>query len=218
MNLITLDFETFYDTGYGLNKLTTEEYIRSEQFQVIGYAIKINNGSTKWYTGSHEELQEELSKINWKDSMLLCHNTLFDGAILSWIFDLHPFVYLDTLSMARAIHGVNAGGSLKALAERYNLGVKGTEVLDAKGKRLEDFADHELHQYGEYCKNDVELTHKLFITLSQDFPIKELKLIDITLKMYTEPTLEIDDGVLITRLEEVNRRAVRSARNGTCTI
>jgi len=203
MDLITLDFETFYDTGYGLNKLTTEEYIRSEQFQVIGYAIKINNGSTKWYTGSHEELQEELSKINWKDSMLLCHNTLFDGAILSWIFDLHPFVYLDTLSMARAIHGVNAGGSLKALAERYNLGVKGTEVLDAKGKRLEDFADHELHQYGEYCKNDVELTHKLFITLSQDFPIKELKLIDITLKMYTEPTLEIDDGILITRLEEV---------------
>ena len=71
--------------------------------------------------------------------MLLCHNTLFDGAILSWIFGLQPFAYLDTLCMARAIHGVNAGGSLKALAERYELGEKGTEVLDALGKRLEDF-------------------------------------------------------------------------------
>jgi len=44
LNLITIDFETFYDTGYGLNRLTTEEYIHDIQFQVIGVAIKINDG------------------------------------------------------------------------------------------------------------------------------------------------------------------------------
>ena len=203
MQVVTLDFETFYSKTFSLSKLTTEEYIRSPEFQTIGYSIKIDDGKTKWHTGSHEELLEELNKVDWKKSMLLCHNTLFDGAILSWIFGLQPFAYLDTLCMARAIHGVNAGGSLKALAERYELGEKGTEVLDALGKRLEDFQEHELKRYGQYCNNDVELTYNLFKVLSQAFPVDELKLIDITLRMYTNPVLTVDDGLLITRLDEV---------------
>ena len=203
MNLVTLDFETFYDTGYGLNRLTVEEYIRDEKFQVIGVSIKINDEPATWHTGSHEEIQKVFDKINWSDSALLCHNTMFDGAILSWIFNVIPVAYFDTLCMARAIHGVDAGGSLKALAERYNIGEKGTEVLDAKGKRLEDFTEHELRNYGGYCKNDVKLTYDLFKILSQDFPLSELKLIDITLRMYTVPTLEVDDNLLVDRLEEV---------------
>ena len=201
--IITLDFETFYDTGYGLKALTTEEYIKSPQFQVIGFAIKVNDNYTKWYTGSHEELQEVINTFEWEESGLLCHNIHFDGAILSWIFGAIPKLYLDTLSMARAVHGTNAGGSLKVLAERYNLGVKGTEVLDAKGKRLEDFQSHELHRYGEYCKNDVELTAKLFAALNVSFPLEELKLIDITTRMYTQPLLQVDDGLLTQRLNEV---------------
>lgn len=205
MNLVTIDFETFYDTGYGLNRLTTEEYIRHELFQVIGLAIKINDGSTKWYSGTHEELKQVLHEIDWSNSMLLCHNTQFDGAILAWIFNVIPEIYLDTLCMARAIHGINAGGSLKALSERYNLGQKGTEVLDAKGKRLEDFADHELHRYGMYCKNDVDLTYKLFQKLSKGFPVAELELIDLTLRMYTQPVLELNSALLVDRLEEVKQ-------------
>ena len=209
MNLVTLDFETFYDTGYGLNRLTTEEYIRDERFQVIGVGIKINDEPTTWHTGSHEEIQKVFDEIDWSDSALLCHNTLFDGAILSWVFNIIPVAYFDTLSMARAIHGVEAGGSLKALAERYNIGEKGTEVLDAKGKRLEDFTDHELRNYGGYCKNDVKLTYDLFKILSRNFPVSELKLIDITLRMYTVPTLEVDDVLLTERLEEVKEEKVK---------
>jgi len=201
--IVTLDFETFYDKDFSLSKLTTEEYIKSERFQTIGVGIKINDGKTKWHTGSHEELQTVFDKIEWEESGLVCHNMLFDGAILSWIFNRHPLAYFDTLSMARAIHGVNAGGSLKALAERYKLGQKGTEVLDALGKRLEDFKEHELHQYGEYCKNDVELTYKLFLQLSKNFPVEELKLIDITLRMYTQPLLKLNSSVLVDRLDEI---------------
>ena len=201
MNLITLDFETFYDVGFSLSNLTTEEYIRDERFQIIGVGIKINDGSTKWYSG--DEVTEALTKINWGDSVLLCHNTLFDGAILSMIFGIHPAIYFDTLSMARAVNGVDVGGSLAFLAKHYDLGEKGHEVIDAKGKRLEDFQEHELHRYGMYCKNDVELTYNLFNILSKDFPQKELELIDMTLRMYTQPLLEVDDGLLQARLEEV---------------
>lgn len=202
MQLVTLDFETFYEAGFSLTNLTTEEYIRDKRFQTIGVGIKIDEGKTEWYTG--EEVKEELNKINWKESILLCHNTQFDGAILSFRYGIIPALYFDTLCMARAIHGVDAGGSLSALVERYNLGVKGTEVIQAKGKRLEDFSEADLKQYGEYCKNDVELTHKLFGVLAPDFNDNEIKLIDLTIRMYTEPVLEVDDALLQIRLDEVN--------------
>jgi DNA polymerase len=203
MQLVTLDFETFYETGFSLTNFTTEEYIRHDKFQVIGVGIKIDDGETKWVTGTHNAIKQELDTIDWKSSVLLCHNTQFDGGILSFIFNIIPAVYLDTLSMARAKHGVDVGGSLAFLVEKYNLGRKGTEVVDAKGKRLEDFSVADLVQYGSYCKNDVELTYKLFQVLAPEFPESEIKLIDLTLRMYTEPVLEVDDGLLQDRLEEV---------------
>ena len=205
MQIVTIDFETFYDVGYGLTKLTTEEYIKDSRFQVIGVGIKIDDGITHWYTGSHEQIQETLDTIDWARSALVCHNMMFDGAILSFAFNIIPKVYFDTLCMARAYHGTNAGGSLKALAERYQLGQKGTEVLDAKGKRLEDFDSEDLHRYGMYCINDVELTHKLFKILVNTFPPGELKLIDLTIRMFTQPQLQVDDALLIDRLEEVKQ-------------
>jgi DNA polymerase len=203
MKIITIDFETFYDVGYGLNKLTTEEYINDPRFQVIGFGVKVNGGPTKWYTGTHEELKEKLNYYKLQDNAVLCHNMMFDGAILAFKFNIVPKVYFDTLCMARAYHGINAGGSLKALAERYQLGQKGTEVLDAKGKRLEDFDSEELYRYGQYCINDVELTYKLFNILSKDYPPGELKLIDLTIRMFTQPQLKVDDALLIDRLAEV---------------
>lgn len=201
MQLVTLDFETYYDVGFSLSNLTTEEYIRDERFQVIGVGIKINDGETSWFTG--DQVQEELNKIDWKSSALLCHNTQFDGGILSFRYGIVPSLYLDTLSMARAIHGVDAGGSLAYLVERYALGAKGTEVVDAKGKRLEDFSESDLLRYGSYCINDVELTYKLFEIFAPLFPLPEIHLIDLTLRMYTEPLFEVDDALLQARLEEV---------------
>jgi DNA polymerase len=100
---------------------------------------------------------------------------------------------------------------LKYLAEKYLIGEKGTEVLDAKGKKLEDFEQDELDQYGQYCINDVELTYKLFHKLLrpqeeyglQEFPKSEILLIDTTIRMFTQPRLKINDAILIERLEEV---------------
>jgi DNA polymerase I-like protein with 3'-5' exonuclease and polymerase domains len=205
MQLVTLDFETYYDVGFSLSGLTTEEYIRDARFQVIGVAIKIDEAETYWVTGSYEVIQEALNKIDWKNSALLCHNTQFDGAILAFRFGIIPGLYLDTLSMARATNGVEVGGSLGYLVEHYDLGVKGTEVVQAKGKRLEDFSHTELSAYAGYCVNDVNLTYKLFGVLAPKFPQSEIDLIDLTLRMYTEPLLEVDDALLQARLEEVQQ-------------
>lgn len=211
MNVITIDFETFYSTEVGFNKHTTEEYVRHEQFEVIGFAIKENDEATTWHTGTHAELAEVLKGYDWKNSFVLAHNTTFDGAILSWHFRVNPKGWLDTLSMARAVHGVDVGGSLAKLATRYNIGEKGTEVDDAKGKRRLDFTPEDLAQYGRYCINDTELCYTLFHHLmlpglGGGFPSKELKVIDITLRMFIHPSLELDLPLLEQHLEDVKDR------------
>ena len=192
MDLITVDFETYYDKDFSLRKMTTESYIRDPRFEVIGVGVKVNNGNTEWASGTHDEIKDYLNTFQWASSVLLAHNTLFDGAILSWVFDVHACIYTDTLCIARALHGVEVGGSLAALAQRYKIGEKGTEVLDALGKRREDFTESELDKYGDYCVNDVELTYKLFSIMGKNFPKQELRIIDRTLRMFTEPMLDLD--------------------------
>ena len=196
MNLITIDFETYYDKDISLRKMTTEEYIRDPLFEVIGVCVKVNNGATEWASGTHEQIKDYLHTFKWSEAMVLAHNTMFDGAILNWHFDISPRVYTDTLCIARAVHGVEHSASLKALAERYELGVKGDEVLNTLGKRREQFTDDELERFGDYCVNDVELTYKLFTKMAKGFPKKELKLIDTTLRMFVEPVLRLDRALL----------------------
>jgi DNA polymerase len=204
MSFVTLDFETYYSQQFSLTKLTTEEYIRSPLFEVIGVAIKIDDNQPEWITGTHKEIKARLDQINWAESALLCHNTMFDGAILSFIFNIVPAYYFDTLCMARAKHGVDVSGSLANLVKMYGLGQKGTEVVEALGKRRQDFTPADLHRYGGYCINDVSLTFALFNTFISDyFPSSELDLIDMTLRMYTIPVLEVNDAMLVERLEEV---------------
>jgi len=206
MDLITLDFETYYDKDFSLRKITLENYIRDPRFEIVGVGIKVNNGDTEWASGTHEELHDYLHTFDWKNSMVLAHNTMFDGAILSWLFNIRPRIWADTLCIARALHGVEVGGSLAVLAERYGIGKKGTEVLDAMGLRRLDFSDEQLDSYGDYCINDVELTYMLFSKMGKGFPKKEMRIIDMTLRMFIDPVLELDLPLLETHLGNVKQR------------
>ena len=204
--IITIDFETYYDREFSLSKMTTEEYVRDDKFEVIGVGIKVNDDETTWFSGTKEETKKHLRQYDWSDALVLAHNTAFDGAILSWHFGITPKGWLDTLCMARAMHGVDAGGSLKALAERYKIGEKGDEVINALGKRRTDFSEGDLARYGAYCRNDVDLTYTLFNILIESFPPRELKVIDITLKMFVEPELELDTILLEQHLKDVQTK------------
>ena len=203
MSIITLDFETYYDPAYSLSKMTTESYIRDPRFEVIGIAVRVDNEPTEWFSGTHEETRAFLSRYDWANSFALAHNTMFDGAIMSWRFGIKPKVWLDTLCMARALHGVEVGGSLKAVAERYGVGEKGNEVVNAKNKRLADFTREELSRYASYCVNDVDLTRDVFKIMVEKFPKQELKLIDLTLRMFIDPVLDLDTGLLETHLDKI---------------
>lgn len=206
--MITIDFETYYSREYSLTRLTTEEYVRDPQFQVIGVAVKVNSEPAEWFSGTLEETAEWLAQFDWRNHFVLAHNAMFDAAILTWVFGQKPKAWLDTLSMARAMFGVTVGGSLAKLVEHFGIGTKGLEVHDAKGLRREDFPADQLAQYGEYCKNDVELTYKLYQEMA-GFPTVEKRLIDITIRMFSDPLLELDIEKLETHLAEVRERKER---------
>jgi DNA polymerase len=201
MDIFTIDFETYYDRDYSLSKITTERYVRDERFEVILVGIKKNNGPVKWIP--KPMIHFFLKAIDFSKAAILCHNTAFDGAILSWHYGVKPKLWLDTLSMARPLHNVSVGGSLKALAQYYRLGAKGDEVVNVLGKRYADFSKDELNRYADYCVNDVELTYQLWLKLKREFPQEELLVIDQTLRMYTEPKIELDRGLLLQHLTEV---------------
>lgn len=204
MDLVTIDFETFYSKEYSLRCMTTEAYIRDPRFQVIGMGIKVNDGPTEWLT-DHFLIQARLAQHLGKCAML-CHNTAFDGLIANKHFGFNPVFMLDTMSMARPKHALTIGVSLKALAEHYGLESKGSVLADTMGLLQKQFNFIQLAALGAYCKTDVELTYKLFKILNKGFPPSELKLIDQTLRMYTDPVLTLDRDLLRDHADAEHKR------------
>ena len=215
MPTLTVDFETYYSKDFSLSKLTTEEYVRSKQFEVIGVAVKPtadyyhrataldSPAKAIWFSGSKKQTAKFLAKFDWENSTVVAHNAMFDMAILNWHFDIRPKRIVDTIAMSRALHSVEVSHGLAALSVHYKLGAKGTEVHAAIGKRRLDFTPDELRAYGGYCIQDAELTYKLFQVLNKNFPKLDLALIDLTTRMFTEPALELDTDVLTRHLKDV---------------
>lgn len=205
MELVGLDFESYYDSDYSLSKLTTEQYVRDPRFELIGVSLKRGHGSkAEWFSGTMAEIQAWLDKqIDWDNTAIVCHNAVFDGAILAWHLNRYPKLWIDTLSMARPRFLKTIGVSLAALAKHYKLGEKGTAIMDAKGKRRADFTPQELAAYGVYCCNDIELTFGILKELVRDVTASEMQVIDCTVRMFTEPKLLLNKVKLNEYLHEV---------------
>jgi len=203
MHVITIDFETFYSQKFSLSKMTTEEYVRDSEFEVIGVSVKVDAGEAKFFSGPKAATKMFLDRFDWDNAIAVAHNAVFDMAILNWHFDIRPKRIADTLSMLRAIDGPDAGNSLAKAAERYKLGAKGNEVINALGKRRLDFTPEEMSRYGTYCCNDSDLTYDLFQRIAVGFPAVEFRLIDLTIRMFTEPVLTLNKQALEEHLAKV---------------
>lgn len=217
MEIVTGDFETYYDKDYSLSKLTTEAYIRDPRFEVIMLGLRWPDGTKEVVTGTHEEIRYRLDAVDWSKHAILCHNTVFDAAIFAWHFGVKPRVWLDTLSMGRGMFSAR-GNSLTLLAKKYNMEDKGTEVQNAMGKRRKDFTPEEFDRYSAYCLHDVDLCYDLWHLMSEGwyniedfdkrdpYPLEELKLIDRHIRMFTEPVLRLNKGKLQAHLDGVIQR------------
>jgi DNA polymerase len=218
MEIVTADFETYYDSTYSLSKMTNEEYVLDPRFEVIMLGLRWPDGTKEIVTGTHAEIKYRLDAVDWSGYAILCHNTIFDASIFSWHFGVRPAAWLDTLSMARAMHG-SGGNSLASLAKKYCLEDKKDTVHNMMARTRDSLSPVEFQQYAEYCLHDVELCYSIFHFLSTGwysiggvvdyrgpFPKKELKLIDAIIRMYTEPVLRLNREKLQEHYDEVVAR------------
>jgi hypothetical protein len=199
--IVTIDFETRWDKkDYTLSKMTTEEYIRDKRFKAFGACVHEfgTDSPIEWVGG--DGLREYFSGVDWGRTAVLAHNAQFDVSIMEWVYAAKPAFIFDTLSMARALRGVEVGNSLAKLAQDFGLPPKGTAVHSTDGLlELDATIEREL---AEYCAHDVYLCEEIFKRLGAGYPKSELRLIDMTLKMYTRPQLELDSKMLIKALTE----------------
>jgi DNA polymerase len=199
--ILTIDFETRWDKrDYTLSKLTTEEYIRDKRFISFGACVHEYGSADaiEWVGG--DRLPEFFSGIDWGRTAVLAHNAQFDISILEWVYDSHPAFIFDTLSMGRALRGVEVGNSLAKLALDFGLQPKGTAVNSTDG--LTSISPEIEKELADYCAHDVYLCEEIFKRFTVGYPRSELRLIDMTLKMYTRPYLELDSKMLIKALTE----------------
>lgn len=197
MNYLTLDFETYYDKEINLKKLTTQAYVMHPQMEVLMVAVKFNDDPVQVIDG--ENIPTFFATVDWSNTAVIAHNAVFDGSILYWRYGVRPAMLIDTMSMAQALGVQTIAGSaslatcIRLLQDAgYEVPPKGTEVLDALGKRRADFTPQQWAAYREYCKNDTDITWFLFKVLRQYLTDEEMRFQDIILRCYTEPRLTVD--------------------------
>lgn len=201
--LVTLDFETYYDDDYTLSKLSTSEYIRDPRFKAQMVGIKVGRKPTKFYTGTRMVMA--LKSINWSTHSLLCHNTQFDGFILSQRFGIVPARYYDTLSMARGLHSNEIGAGLDEVAKFYGGEGKLDGVLETT-KGVRDWSRETIANVGKYCVQDVDETFRIFQAMHAQYPVMEMDLIHMTIRMFCDPVLRVDIPRVEKELEREKQR------------
>ena len=191
MSLITLDFETYYDTQVSLTKMPVMEYIKHPLFKVWGVGIKLNDGPTEWF--GEDETEDAIHDIDWDDTMLLCHNTPFDGYLLTQLYDCSPMYYLDTAAMARG-RWPGQSSRLKDVAMRCfpddESMRKGEELVNAKG--IYDLPPDIEDSLAGYCIQDVDLTYAIYEELRTEYPPQEMEVIHMTTRMFCEPKIVVN--------------------------
>jgi len=218
LQIVTLDFETYWSAQYSLKLKTynTSGYIRDPQFKVQCVSIKVGNTDVVWYP--HEHVDAALRSVDWQNSALLCHNSAFDGFILSDRYGIVPAYYLDTLSMARAIHSNSILASLDAVAKFYNVGNKLPNVLQ-RTKGVRDLSPDLMVQLGQYCAVDTELCRAIFEKMRHRFSDSEFDLIDLSIRMFCEPVLYVDmaraEKALKDELDEKSQKIAASGVSAT---
>ena len=208
---VAIDYETFYSKDYSLSKMTTQEYILHKDFEVIGVGFYEKGSDPLWVPKPY--VKEALHDLRLQDCVVTCQNTIFDGAITSWVYGINPLSWRDTMAMANTsgVAKLAGGASLSALtkfflSKGFAMPPKGDEVVKALGKRYSDFSKAELAAYGEYCKDDCVATDAIADLMAPLLIGLEHRWHDLVIRMYTDPAFILDQSMIEEELSRVIAR------------
>ena len=192
--LITLDFETYYDNEYTLKKMTTFEYITDPRFEVLAVSLKHASRPTVWL--EEPQFRRFAERADWSKLAVLAHHTHYESLVLSRHYGVQRAgFWFDTLSMDRALRKT-ADHDLDSVAQHWANVPKGASIEWTKGKHRKDFTAEEWVEFRKYGTNDSDITYAAFLEMVRYFPRRELKVIDLIVRMYAEPQVLVDESIL----------------------
>lgn len=196
MQLIALDFETYYDQDYSLRKLTTEHYVRDDRFMT--HCVALNTGGESRVLDNYQFVQF-CRAADWSQLAVIFWHAHFDAFVLNWHYWRRPALILDGMAMSQLLMPTGSH-SLHGVAQALGIPVvQKVGLADAKGKRVLDEPTRQA-LYAD-CARDAQLTWQVFHKLLPHFPREELGVIDLTVRMFSEPALVLDRP----RMEKFNR-------------
>lgn len=200
-----LDAETFYEegkSGYSLknDKIATTDYVIDPRFKLHCMSVQAHTWKAPRVM-TEAQFKTWSRTINWRRTGVLAHHAQFDGFIMSHHYGIKPAAMFCTMSMGRPLLPITVGRSLDGMLKAFGeVGKEGAEALVAvAGKR--DLTRAELKALMTYAGHDIQKTWWLFHKLRDYLPLDELRLIDRTIRMYTDPTLLIDKAAIEQVLE-----------------
>lgn len=191
MRIIVADFESYFDQTFSLSKMSTEEYVRSPIFKahMLGLWEPARFSMPLDVLPAMLETNQQL-RADLASSAVIAHHAQFDGLILEHHYGIKPTFWFDTLSMARLVLPQLRSHSLDNLAAHFGLGAKSVPYNDFRGVR--NLGPDLYARLAAGCRGDVALTWAVFQKLLPLVPVDELRVIDATIRMFTEPCLKLD--------------------------
>ncbi|PWT75880.1 MAG: hypothetical protein C5B60_04730 [Chloroflexi bacterium] len=199
--ILVLDFETYRDRTYDLKKMTQEAYIRDSRFEAQCLSWKYFNSEETGQFFGPEEVANWIKQHDWKNTTVICHHAHYDCAILFMRYGARPKAIVCTMAMASAIYGPTVSVSLEACAKRLDLPCKTMPYKELLGVRAEDMDGDLMHRLLDGCRQDVLLTETLAKAYLPLFPKSELPIVDMTVRMFSEPQF-IGDADSFERIAE----------------
>jgi DNA polymerase len=193
-HVITIDTETYFADDYTLSKMTTEAYVRDPRFKLHMIGAKMGEAQ-----GCYPAPPAGLKTAMEKNTMV-AHHAHFDGLILNHHYGVRPAFWFDTLPMARLLFPHYRSHSLGSIAKL--LGLQEKTVPYESFKNIRDLPADLYNRVTAGCLNDVELTHAIFLKMLPHIPRSELHLIDLTIRLFTEPALRLDRDILTTYIRD----------------
>lgn len=215
---LLIDFECFFSDTYGMDKLSTIEYVASPEFEILGVAaIETHeewDESVEFY--AEENANNFIASITekhgkcWDGLTVLGHNLPFDLTVLAYHYGIHPRHTIDTLDLSRHWNS-RQKHDLGTLCTQFGLPAKGDtdefkglsfrpRWMKQKGRRSKCpiqrplITPAQVSALADYATNDATQTLALAKILLPKLsnPTVEVQLMHHTLELFTRPTIKVD--------------------------
>lgn len=205
------DYETFYGTKYSLKQLSYTEYLHDPRFRVeiVGRCGSEDQGQVL----SGADIQQHYNTIDWKNTIFISHNAMFDAYVLKRHYGIEAGAYFCTMQAMKMVanhinHGLEACGDATGWTGPRK-GDLGNALKNAFNKHLEDMTPQEQAEYKAYCLNDTLMCRHITKAIIKLLPDQELQCMNMYIKRFLNPKFVVDIDLCDKALDEAQKETKR---------